>query len=171
MATDEELRARIIEAAADLFAQYGFSGTKVNMVAKAARVSSQTVRRLTGGRADLFEQVAMARVSSSVAEVRHRGGEPGRSAGHRRHAGRSAEVFTSPEASWGLLELEALTPRTPTTLHEIGAASTGVARMPQRSWRGSGPTAVWMPISPTPRSCTLYWRCPWAWRCWTRCWT
>ena len=33
----QKSRTRIIEAAADLFAQYGFSGTKVNMVAKAAR--------------------------------------------------------------------------------------------------------------------------------------
>lgn len=121
MATDEELRARIIEAAADLFAQYGFSGTKVNMVAKAARVSSQTVRRLTGGRADLFEQVMMARVSSSVAEkfataVENPEGRPAIAV----MLAAAQEVFTSPEASWGLLELEALTrAHTDDTLHEI----------------------------------------------------
>ncbi|MEZ5118410.1 MAG: GNAT family N-acetyltransferase [Candidatus Nanopelagicales bacterium] len=108
--SDEELRARIIEAAADLFAEHGFSGTKVNMVAKAAHVSSQTVRRLTGGRADLFEQVMLDRVSSSVAEKLASAAEnpEGRPAIAVMLAA-AQEVFTSPEASWGVLELEALT--------------------------------------------------------------
>ena len=72
----------------------------------------------------------------------------------------SAEVFTSPEASWGLLELGA-DPRAPTTrcTRSKRAASTGVANAAALVARIRA-NGVWMPISPTPRSCTLYWRCP-----------
>ena len=79
------------------------------------------MRRLTGGRADLFEQVMMARVSSSVAEssptaVENPEGRPAIAV----MLAAAQEVFTSPEASWGLLELEALTrAHTDDTLHEI----------------------------------------------------
>ena len=64
-ANEQELRTRIIDAAAALFAEHGLSGTKVRMVAKAAGVSSATVRRLTGGRAELFEQVIATRARST----------------------------------------------------------------------------------------------------------
>lgn len=110
MAKSDDERARIIEAAAELFAQHGFSGTKVNMVAKAAKVSPQTVRRLTGGRAQLFEEVMAARVTSSVADkfasaVEDPAGKPPIAV----ILAAGQEVFVSPEDSWGLLELEALT--------------------------------------------------------------
>lgn len=110
MATSDDARDRIIEAAAELFAQHGFSGTKVNMVAKAAKVSPQTVRRLTGGRAQLFDAVMAARVTSSVADkfasaVEDPAGKPPIAV----ILAAAQEVFVSPEDSWGLLELEALT--------------------------------------------------------------
>jgi AcrR family transcriptional regulator/RimJ/RimL family protein N-acetyltransferase len=108
--SDEEIRAVILDAAAGLFAEHGFSGTKVNMVAKAAGVSSATVRRLTGGRAELFEQVMSARVTSTAAErmavaVEHPGVTPPIAV----ILAVAEEVFASPDASWDILELEALT--------------------------------------------------------------
>ena len=53
MASDEELRQRIVDAAAELFAEHGYSGTKLRMVAERAEVKPGTVKRLTGGRAQL----------------------------------------------------------------------------------------------------------------------
>lgn len=44
-ANEQELRTRIIDAAAALFAEHGLSGTKVRMVAKAAGFP----RQLSGG--------------------------------------------------------------------------------------------------------------------------
>jgi AcrR family transcriptional regulator/RimJ/RimL family protein N-acetyltransferase len=110
MAKTDDAHARIIEAAAELFAEHGFSGTKVNMVAKAAKVSPQTVRRLTGGRAQLFEEVMAARVTSSVAEklasaVADPAGKPPIAV----VLAAAQEVFLDPDNSWGILELEALT--------------------------------------------------------------
>lgn len=108
--SDEELRAKILDAAATLFAEYGFSGTKVNMVAKAAGVSSATVRRLTGKRAELFEAVMADRVSSSAAErVTSAVEDPGDAPPIAVMLAAAQEVFASPAASWDILELEALT--------------------------------------------------------------
>lgn len=108
--SDEELRAKILDAAATLFAEYGFSGTKVNMVAKAAGVSSATVRRLTGKRAELFEAVMADRVSSSAAErVASAVEDPGDAPPIAVMLAAAQEVFASPAASWDILELEALT--------------------------------------------------------------
>ena len=108
--SDEELRAKILDAAASLFAEYGFSGTKVNMIARAAGVSSATVRRLTGGRAELFEAVMADRVSSSAAErVASAVEDPGDAPPIAVILAAAQEVFASPAASWDVLELEALT--------------------------------------------------------------
>jgi len=51
--TDDELRQRIVDAAAELFAENGYGGTKLRMVAERADVPPRTVKRLTGGRAQL----------------------------------------------------------------------------------------------------------------------
>ncbi len=108
--SNEELRDRIIEAAAKVFAENGFSGTKVNMVAKAAGVSSQTVRRLTGKRAELFRQVMASRVSSSAAErVASAVADPAQAPPIAVMLAAAQEVFVNPAASWDILELEALT--------------------------------------------------------------
>lgn len=108
--SDEETRARIIDAAAELFSEHGFSGTKATMVAKAAGVSRSTVRRLTGGRSELFEQVMAARVKSSAAELLAAAVEnPNAAPPLAVILAAGQEVFASPERSWGILELEALT--------------------------------------------------------------
>ncbi|MEZ5185459.1 MAG: GNAT family N-acetyltransferase [Candidatus Nanopelagicales bacterium] len=108
--SDEETRARIIDAAAELFSEHGFSGTKVSMVAKAARVSPSTVRRLAGGRAELFEQVMATRVKSSAAErIAAAAQDPTASPPLAVILAVGQEVFANPERSWGALELEALT--------------------------------------------------------------
>ena len=107
---DDELKTRIVDAAADLFAIHGFSGTKINMVAKAAGVSSKTVHRLTGGRAELFEQVMATRVRSSAAEqVAAAVENPEKTPPIAVILAAAQEVFASPSASWDVLELEALT--------------------------------------------------------------
>jgi AcrR family transcriptional regulator/RimJ/RimL family protein N-acetyltransferase len=110
MVSDERARARILDAAAELFAKYGFAGTKVTMVAKAAGVSSQTVRRLTGGRAELFEEVITTRSHSSAAQrVREAVEDPAAMPPLAVMLAVSQEVFEHPGASWDILELEALT--------------------------------------------------------------
>jgi AcrR family transcriptional regulator/RimJ/RimL family protein N-acetyltransferase len=110
MTSDEQARARIIDAAGDLFARYGYSGTKVTMIAKAAGVSSQTVRRLTGGRAELFEEVITTRARSSAAErVQAAVEDPSAMPPLAVMLAVSQEVYEHPGASWDILELEALT--------------------------------------------------------------
>lgn len=107
---DDEVRARILDAAAVLFAAHGYSGTKVQMVAKAAGVSASTVRRLTGGRAELFEQVLASRVSSSTAErVAAAVDNPWATPPLAVMMAAAQEVYTNPRTSWDILELEALT--------------------------------------------------------------
>jgi AcrR family transcriptional regulator len=54
MTSDDERRQRIFDAAAELFAENGYSGTKLQMVAARARVTARTVTRLSGGRAQLW---------------------------------------------------------------------------------------------------------------------
>lgn len=107
---DEETRARIVDAAARLFAEHGFTGTKVGMVAKEAGVSAQTVRRLTGGRAELFEEVITARVhSSAAAAVAAAVHEPGAAPPLAVMLAVAQDVYENPRKSWDILELEALT--------------------------------------------------------------
>jgi AcrR family transcriptional regulator/RimJ/RimL family protein N-acetyltransferase len=108
--SDEDIRTRVLDEAARLFAEHGFSGTKVGMVAKAAGVSSGTVRRLMGGRAELFDEVMTARVTSSAAQrIASAVEAPGDSPPMAVILAAAREVFASPEASWDVLELEALT--------------------------------------------------------------
>lgn len=108
--SEQQIRASILDAAARLFAQYGFSGTKVGMIAKQAGVSAQTVRRLTGGRAELFEEVITARAhSSAAAAVAAAVHEPGASPPLAVMLAVAQDVFEQPAKSWDVLELEALT--------------------------------------------------------------
>ena len=110
MASDEELRQRIVDAAAELFAEHGYSGTKLRMVAERAEVKPGTVKRLTGGRAQLFAQVLAAKLTSGSADrvaaaVAHPGAAPPLAV----LLEAAGEIFAAPERSWGILELEALT--------------------------------------------------------------
>ena len=110
MASDEELRQRIVDAAAELFAEHGYSGTKLRMVAERAEVKPGTVKRLTGGRAQLFAQVLAAKLTSESADrvaaaVAHPGAAPPLAV----LLEAAGEIFAAPERSWGILELEALT--------------------------------------------------------------
>ena len=110
MASDEELRQRIVDAAAELFAEHGYSGTKLRMVAERAEVKPGTVKRLTGGRAQLFAQVLAAKLTSGSADrvaaaVAHPGAAPPLAV----LLEAAGEIFAAPERSWNILELEALT--------------------------------------------------------------
>lgn len=67
--SDDELRHRIIESAAELFAEHGYGSTKLRMVADRARVKPRTVRRLVGGRSQLFAEVVAAKATSKAAEL------------------------------------------------------------------------------------------------------
>jgi AcrR family transcriptional regulator/ribosomal protein S18 acetylase RimI-like enzyme len=110
MATDDELRTRIIDAAAELFAEHGYEGTRLRMVAAATGLPPRTVRRLTGGRPELFAAVMAEKVRSDAGQrladaVLTPADEPGLSV--LLEAGRA--VFTAPSRSWDVLELEAMT--------------------------------------------------------------
>lgn len=109
-AKDERLKQRILDAAAELFALHGYSGTKITDVAHAAGTSAGAVRRLTGGRAELFEQVMSQRVTSSVAErIAAAAANPAAVPPLAVILSAGQEVFAEPAASWDVLELEALT--------------------------------------------------------------
>ncbi len=109
-ADDDDLRARILDAAAELFALHGYSGTKVRMVAKKAGTTVANVRRLTGGRSQLFEEVMVQRVTSTVAQrIAAAAQNPTAIPPLAVVLAAGQEVFTAPEKSWDILELEALT--------------------------------------------------------------
>jgi AcrR family transcriptional regulator/RimJ/RimL family protein N-acetyltransferase len=110
MTTDEAQRQRIIDAAAELFAENGYSGTRVRMVAQKAGVTTHTVRRLTGGRAELLAAVMSAKITSDAAEhVAAAAGDPGAVPPLAALLDVAHEIFLEPRRSWDALELEALT--------------------------------------------------------------
>lgn len=110
MTNDEELRRRIIAAGSELFAQHGYGGTRVRMVAKRAGVSSHTVKRLVGGRSQLFGLVMAERVTSEAADrVAAAAADPDAEPSFSVLLQAAAEIFAAPERSWNALELEALT--------------------------------------------------------------
>ena len=110
MADDEALRQRIIDAAAELFAQHGYEGTRVRMVAQHAGLSPHTVRKLTGGRSELFAAVMAAKVRSDAADrVEQAAEHPELGPPLAVLIDAASQVFTAPARSWDLLELEALT--------------------------------------------------------------
>ena len=113
MTSDVELRRRIVQAAAELFTEHGYEGTRIRMVAQRAEVMPRTVRRLTGGRAQLFAIViaetvtsaAADQIATAVAAAVEGEGLPPLAA----IIAAAGEVFAAPARSWDLLELEALT--------------------------------------------------------------
>ena len=110
MATEDELRQRILDAAAELFAERGYGGTKLAMVAERAHVPARTVKRLTGGRTQLFAEVMAAKVTSEAAErLASAAAEPAAEPPLSVLLNAVAEIFAAPERSWNVLELEALT--------------------------------------------------------------
>jgi AcrR family transcriptional regulator len=80
--SDRELRRRIVQAAAELFSEHGYEGTRIRMVAQRAGVTPRTVRRLTGGRSQLFAIVIAETVTSQAADQIARIRDP---AHRRRH--------------------------------------------------------------------------------------
>lgn len=106
---DDEVRQKIIDSAAELFATEGYGGTRVKAVAKKAGVSAKTVRRLSGGRADLFAAVIADKVTSKAAEmVEAAATEPSATPPLAVLLEAAQEIFAAPERSWNVLELEAL---------------------------------------------------------------
>jgi AcrR family transcriptional regulator/RimJ/RimL family protein N-acetyltransferase len=107
---DEDIRRQIIDVAAELFAQHGYEGVGVRQVAQEVGVSQYRVRKLTGGRAQLFAAVMAEKVSSDAADRIARAVEsPDEQPPLAAIVAAGAAVFAAPERSWDLLELEALT--------------------------------------------------------------
>ncbi len=109
MTRDEVLRQRIIDAAAELFAENGHGGTTLSAVAKRAGTSPRAVRRLVGDRAQLFAAVIDARLTSEAAErLAAAAADPQATPPLAVLLQAAARIFAAPERSWGLLELEVL---------------------------------------------------------------
>lgn len=109
MLESEALRQRIIEVAAELFAEKGYGGTKLRMVAARANVKPGKVRRLTGSRAQLFAAVLTAKLTSKSADlVAAAAANPEAAPPLSVLLEAAAEIFAAPERSWSALELEAL---------------------------------------------------------------
>jgi RimJ/RimL family protein N-acetyltransferase len=107
--SDDEIRQRIVDAAAELFAEHGYGGTRLRMVAERAGVTRLTVKRLTGGRADLFAEVMAAKATSEAADrLAAAAADPDAAPPLSVLLGAAAEIFADPERSWSALELEAL---------------------------------------------------------------
>ncbi len=130
MATDESKRARIVEAAGELFAGQGFGATTVDMVARRAGVNARAVGRLFGDRHDLLVAVLAERHESVVADlVGQAAGAPDRTPPLSALIEAAHRLQEAPEASWDSLELEVLArSRDDAEMREIG---TG--RIAQRS--------------------------------------
>ena len=97
---DEDIRSRIVDAAADLFAERGYGGTRLPLVAERAGVSAHTVKRLTGGRAELFASVLTARTSSQAADrLADAAGHPEQTPPMAVLLGAIGEIFAAPERS------------------------------------------------------------------------
>ena len=109
MTKDDELRQRIVDVAAELFAENGYSGTKLRMVAERAGVSPHTVTRLTGGRGQLFATVIATKLTSEAADrVAAAAADPEASPPLAVLLEAANQIFAAPERSWTVLELEAL---------------------------------------------------------------
>ena len=107
--TDDELRQRILDAAAEVFAERGYGGTRLRMVAERAGSKPGVVRRLTGGRAQIFAEVMAAKVTSEAADrLAAAAAEPQVSPPLAVLLEAAGEIFAAPERSWNVLELEAL---------------------------------------------------------------
>ena len=110
MINDDELWARIVDVAAELFAQNGYSGTKLPMVAAGAGVSTRTVTRLVGGRARLFAEVIAAKLTSEAGDrLAAAAATPEAEPPLAVLLEAAGEIFAAPQRSWNVLELEALT--------------------------------------------------------------
>ena len=110
MTSDDDRRQRIFDAAADLFEENGYSGTKLQMVASRAGVTAHTVTRLSGGRAQLFGEVLAARLTSQSADrIAAAAADPVSEPPLAVLLEAAAEIFAAPQRSWNVLELEALT--------------------------------------------------------------
>ena len=108
--TDDELRQRIVEVAAQLFAENGYGGTKLRMVAERAAVTPRTVKRLGGNRAQLFAQVLASRPpSDAAARVAAAAADPDSAPPVAVLIEVASDTFVTPERSWNAVELEALT--------------------------------------------------------------
>lgn len=114
-------RRAIIDAAAELFAEHGYEGVGVRLVANAAGVSQYRVRKETGGRADLFAAVMAEKVTSDAAlKIARAVAAPDEVPALAAIVAAGAEVYADPARSWDLLELEALTrAHRDEALHEI----------------------------------------------------
>ena len=109
MINDDELRQRIVDVAAELFAQNGYGGTKLQMVAARAGVTSRTVTRLTGDRTRLFGQVVAAKLTSEAADrLAAAAVAPEAEPPLAVLLQAAGEIFAAPQRSWDVLELEAL---------------------------------------------------------------
>ena len=110
MTDDDERRRRILEVAADLFVERGYGGTRLRMVAKRAGVTPRTVRALTGSRAQLFAEVlASAPPSESATRVAAAAADPNAAPPVSVLIEAAGDAFATPERSWNVVELEALT--------------------------------------------------------------
>jgi AcrR family transcriptional regulator len=106
---DDELRQRIIDVAAELFAENGYGGTTLQMVAARAGITSRTVTRLTGGRTRLFAQVVGAKLTSEAADrLAAAAVAPEAEPPLAVLLEAAGEIFAAPQRSWNVLELEAL---------------------------------------------------------------
>ncbi len=128
--SDAELTRRIVDVAAELFAEKGYGGTRLPMVAERADLSTRTVKRLTGGRAELFAQVMAEKLTSLAAErLAAAAADPDAEPPLAVLLEAAAEIFAAPERNWNVLELEALT-----RAHTDGEIRTLEAERLRRRW-------------------------------------
>ena len=109
MTDDDELRQRIVDIAAELFAEKGYGGTRLRTVAARAGVKPRTVKQLTGSRAQLLGLVLATRpASETAARVAAAAADPDAAPPLSVLVEAAGEAFSAPRRSWNPVELEAL---------------------------------------------------------------
>ncbi len=168
MAGDEATRARVVDAARELFASHGYGGTTESMVARRAGVSARSVRRLVGGPRELLIAVLADTHESEVADlVDQAAGAPERTPPLSALIEGAHRLFASPEHSWDPLELEVLARASDdadlraVATDRIGRAAPTWPRCRRPRGRRAG---IDPDLSDNPW-CTCRWPCRSAWRC------
>jgi AcrR family transcriptional regulator/RimJ/RimL family protein N-acetyltransferase len=121
MATEGELRERIVTAAREVYVAHGYAGSTEAIIARQAGVTTRTLRRLFGGRREILVAVLGQSPESQVGLLLEQAaGAPSRTPPLSALIEAAHRLFTAPELSWDPLELEALArARLDPDLHEV----------------------------------------------------
>jgi AcrR family transcriptional regulator len=101
-----ETRRRVLDAAADVFAERGYDAATLDDVAEAAGFSKGAVYSNFAGKRELFLALMQDRVEGRIEQVRHAGERLGEPEGKVASAAGELEGLIGTDADWHLLFVE-----------------------------------------------------------------